>query len=66
MLRVHFAQSTPACEMRPKRVAKVVLVGDSGVGKSTILSTYTGEPFSSVYFKTRGEVVYGVPREKIT
>ncbi|XP_068711875.1 uncharacterized protein [Montipora capricornis] len=39
--------------MRPRRVAKVVLVGDSGVGKSTILSTYTGEPFSPVYFKTR-------------
>ena len=43
-----------------KKVAKVVLVGESGVGKSSILSTYFGEPFSHVYVQTRGEVVNGV------
>lgn len=37
----------------PKKVAKVVLVGESGVGKSSILSTYFGEPFSHVYVQTR-------------
>ena len=44
----------------PKKVAKVVLVGESGVGKSTILSTYFGEPFNHIYVQTRGEVVNGV------
>lgn len=37
----------------PKKVAKVVLVGESGVGKSSILSTYFGEPFSHVYVQTK-------------
>lgn len=44
----------------PRKVAKIVLVGESGVGKSSILSTYFGEPFSHVYVQTKGEVVSGV------
>ncbi|KAL9985347.1 hypothetical protein ACROYT_G007738 [Oculina patagonica] len=32
---------------------KVVLVGDSGVGKSTILSSYRGERFNPCYVQTR-------------
>ena len=42
--------------MPPKKTAKVVLVGDSGVGKSTILSTYRGERFNPLYVQTRGEI----------
>lgn len=42
--------------MPPKQTAKVVLVGDSGVGKSTILSSYRGERFNPCYVQTRGEM----------
>lgn len=42
--------------MPAKQTAKVVLVGDSGVGKSTILSSYVGERFNHVYVQTRGEI----------
>ena len=42
--------------MPPKKTAKVVLVGDSGVGKSTILSSYRGERFNPLYVQTRGEI----------
>lgn len=44
------------CKMPAKQTAKVVLVGDSGVGKSTILSSYVGERFNHVYVQTRGEI----------
>ena len=33
---------------------KVVLVGDSGVGKSTIAARLCGERFNPVYIETRG------------
>lgn len=42
--------------MQPRHTAKVVLVGDSGVGKSTILSSYRGERFNPCYVQTRGAV----------
>ena len=42
--------------MPPKQAAKVVLVGDSGVGKSTILSSYKGERFNPCFVPTRGEM----------
>lgn len=42
--------------MPAKQTAKVMLVGDSGVGKSTILSSYRGERYNHVYVETRGEI----------
>lgn len=41
----------------PKHTAKVVLVGDSGVGKSTILSSFRGERFNPCYVQTRGAML---------
>ena len=43
-------------ELPPKQTAKVLLVGDSGVGKSAILSSYRGERFNPCYVQTRGEM----------
>ncbi|KAJ7394120.1 GTP-binding protein [Desmophyllum pertusum] len=37
----------------PNQTVKVVLVGDSGVGKSTILSSYRGERFNPCYVQTQ-------------
>jgi ABC-type transport system involved in cytochrome bd biosynthesis fused ATPase/permease subunit len=37
---------------------KVAIIGDSGVGKSTILSILLGESFSSCYVKTNGKKTY--------
>ena len=47
-----------AIRMPSNQVAKVVIVGDSGVGKSTILSSYFGERFNPCYMQTRGEVIF--------
>ena len=43
-------------ELPPKQTAKVLLVGDCGVGKSAILSSYRGERFNPCYVQTRGEM----------
>lgn len=37
----------------PDCAAKVVMIGDSGVGKSKILSSYNGERFNPTYMQTR-------------
>lgn len=37
----------------PDCTAKVVMIGDSGVGKSKILSSYNGERFNPTYMQTR-------------
>ena len=39
----------------PDCAAKVVMIGDSGVGKSKILSSYNGERFNPTYMQTRGD-----------
>ena len=39
----------------PDCTAKVVMIGDSGVGKSKILSSYNGERFNPTYMQTRGD-----------
>lgn len=39
----------------PDSTAKVVMIGDSGVGKSKILSSYNGERFNPTYMQTRGD-----------
>jgi small GTP-binding protein len=35
-------------------VLKVILVGDSGVGKSCLLKSFMGDPFKGVYTSTIG------------
>ncbi len=37
---------------------KVVVIGDSGVGKTTIVKRFLGEPFSEIYIKTLGVDFY--------
>ena len=36
---------------------KVIIVGDSGVGKSSILARFRGEKFNTTYIQTRGTVL---------
>lgn len=39
----------------PSNAIKVALIGDVGVGKSTILSVLQGESFSTFYVQTKGK-----------
>ena len=53
---IYFAKNITAVMPPPVHSARVIIVGDSGVGKSTILSTYNRERFNPVYVQTRGEI----------
>lgn len=37
---------------------KLILIGDSGVGKSSLLTQYTQDKFSDVYQATLGGIMY--------
>lgn len=50
MLNEFTALTPPECDM----LLKIIIIGDSGVGKSAILKCYMGDPFQSAYTSTIG------------